>query len=148
MAREYSRKLFTATINGVDYTFSCHTTDTRNGFCHTCYDFASDRTSKVSYYNRTWECFEYETVLRRAIDKYPKAIREELHAQLIDSTRKAETERCERQIEQFKRLHEGLTDKQKEILAQAPPMQSEEDVQRTMGVMSIFNVLNNMDASK
>ena len=144
--RCYSQRLFTATINGTDYTFGCHTTDTRNGFCHTCYDYESDRTSKVSYYNRTWESFEYETVLRRAIEKYPKAIREQLHAILIEHKRQEEHEQCEAQVQRFKELHDGLTDKQKELLAQTPPMQSEEDMHRMMGIMGIMNIFNGMSA--
>lgn len=140
--RCYSQKLFTATIDGKDYTFGCHTTDTRNGFCHTCYDYAHDKTSKVSYYNRTWESFEYETVLRRAIEKCPKALREELTNQLIHHKRAEEHERCEKELERFKSLHEGLTDKQKQLLAEQPLMQSQEDVDRTMGMMAVMNIFN------
>ena len=142
--RIYSQKLFTATINGTDYTFGCHTTDTRNGFCHTCYDYTHDKTSKVSYYNRTWERFTYETVLRRAIEKCPKRLQQELTDQLIEGKAKAEHERCEAMVGRFKELHAGLTDKQKQLLAEQPPMQSEKDVQFTMGVMGAMNLLNAM----
>jgi hypothetical protein len=134
--------LFTATIDGKDYTFGCHTTDTRNGFCHTCYDYTHDKTSKVSYLNRTWESFEYETVLRRAIEKCPKALREELTNQLILHKRAEEHERCEKEFERFKSLHDGLTDKQKQLLAEQPPMQSQADVDRTIGVMAMMNMFN------
>ena len=41
-------------------------------------------------------------------------------------------------------VHAGLTDKQKQLLAEQPPMQSEKDVQFTMGVMGAMNLLNAM----
>ena len=146
--RCYSQKLFTATIDGKDYTFGCHTTDTRMGFCHTCYDYAHDKTSKASYYNRTWESFEYETVLRRAIEKCPKRLQQPLTDILIHKKVQEIHERCERDVERFKQLHAGLTDKQKELLAQAPPMQTEADMQSTMAVMGMMNVFNKMGATK
>ena len=144
MAKEYNRRLFTATIDGITYTFGCHTTNTRNGFCHTCYDYAHDKTSKCSYYNRTWECFEYETVLRRAIEKCPKHLQKPLTDILIERKRQQEHEEAEAFVERFKKLHDGLTDRQKEVLAQAPPMQSEEDAHRMMGIMGVMNVFNEM----
>lgn len=144
--RCYSQKLFTATIDGSTYTFGCHTTDTRNGFCHTCYDYAHDKTSKVSYYNRTWESFEYETVLRRAIEKCPKRLQQPLTDILIHKKEQEIHEQCEAQVQRFKELHDGLTDKQKELLAQTPPMQSEEDMHRMMGIMGMMNIFNGMNA--
>lgn len=144
MAREYSRRLFTATIDGTEYTFGCHTTNTRNGFCHTCYDYHGDRTSKVPYLNRTWESFEYETVLRRAIDKYPKNIREQLTKALIEKRVQQEREQAERDFQRFKQLHDGLTQQQKELLAQTPPMQTEEDMHSVMGIMGVMNVFNQL----
>lgn len=146
--RAYSQKTFSAMIGTDQINFFCETHNTRNGFCHVCYcpiqeDYSSKpSTTRISYLNRTWESFQYESVLRKAIDKFPKDVREDLTAQLIERTRKAEHERCERQIEQFKALHAGLTDRQKQLLAEQPPMQTEEDMHRTMGMMAIFNLLN------
>ena len=140
--RCYSQKVFTATIDGKDYTFGCHTTDTRNGFCHTCYDYAHDKTSKVSYINRTWERFKYETVLRRAIEKCPKRLQQPLTDILINKKSQEIHEQCERDVQRFKELHDGLTDKQKQLLAEQPPMQSQEDVDRTMGIMAVMNMFN------
>lgn len=151
--RSYSKQTFSATIDGKDYNFFCHTSDTKDGFCHTCWcpelEECSSRpsTTRISYYNRTWESFEYECVLRRAIEKFPKNLQQPLTDILIHKKTIEVHERCEKEIEQFKRLHAGLTDKQKELLAQAPPMQTEEDMHRTMGIMGIFNVFNQMSAS-
>lgn len=139
---------FVPELNDVLY-FHCWTTDTRYGFCHSCWCSELEGTSKasttkVSYYNRTWERFDYETVLRRAIEKFPKSIAKELHEQLIERKAKEVHEQCEKQIAAFKQLHAGLTDRQKEVLAQTPPMQSEEDMHRMMGIMGVMNVFNQM----
>jgi hypothetical protein len=56
-----------------DYEVVCNWVKTRNGFKHTaslCRNGSSICETKVCYLNRTWESFEYETVLKQVIDKY------------------------------------------------------------------------------
>ena len=101
-----------------------------------------------SHYPLDRESFEYETVLRRAIEKCPKRLQQPLTDILIHKKVQEIHERCERDVERFKQLHAGLTDKQKELLAQAPPMQTEADMQSTMAVMGMMNVFNKMGATK
>lgn len=143
-----NKQTFTATINGTNYYFRCHTTSTRSGFCHTCWCdqlnglTSKSDTTKISYYNRTWERFDYESVLNRAIDKFPKNMQAELREQIIERTARGEKERCDALFGKFKALHDGLTEHQKDVLSGMPPMQNEEDVRRTMGIMGIFNLLN------
>jgi len=48
----------------------CNSKKTRNGFKHEASLCRSGRdisTAKICYYNRTWEAFEYESVLRKII---------------------------------------------------------------------------------
>lgn len=73
MVKRYDFKNFNVGgENGFEAT--CYTTDTRNGFCHTCVvDGLTD--TKISYFNRTWETYDYETVLRVAIKKYNKVFK-------------------------------------------------------------------------
>lgn len=153
--REYNKETFSVFVPELndELYFHCWTTDQWDGFCHHCYCGALEETSRpattrVKYYNRTWESFRYESVLRRTIDKFPKRLQTFLREQLIERKSKAEHEKAEQEVEQFARLHEGLTDKQKELLAQAPPMQSEQDVKSMMSIMGMMNVLNNMGADK
>lgn len=58
------------TIN--NYTAEAWTENTRNGFrhCAKLYNKAGEllATAKKDYYNRTWEAFEYESVLHELID--------------------------------------------------------------------------------
>lgn len=145
-------KTFAAIINGESYFFHCYTTDTRNGFCHTCWCdqlnglTSKSDTTKVSYYNRTWESFPYETVLYRAIRKFPQAMQEELTKQIILHERQAEEERCDKMFGRFKELHDGLTDKQKQLLADTmPELRTEQDAQFAMGIMGAMNLLNSMN---
>lgn len=143
---------FVPELNDVLY-FHCWTTDTRCGFCHSCWCSELEGTSKaattkVSYYNRTWERFDYETVLRRAIEKFPKSIAKELHEQLIERKAKEESDKANAFVERFKALHDGLTDRQKEVLAQTPPMQTQEDADRMMGIMGVMNVFNQMEGTR
>ena len=58
--------------NNSEITFKCYTTWTRCGFCHTVVTWnpVKDITdTKVTYYNRTWEKFDYESALNNAIHK-------------------------------------------------------------------------------
>ena len=130
------------TTEGV-YTFYCYWTSTRQGFCHTCWCSNTDQTSKVSYLNRTWESYSYQTVLHRAWEKLPKKIREQLYA-WDDLKVTHDHEKYEKQFALFKELYSGLTDGQKKAMENVT-LQSEADVEHTMAVMKLANVLNIMN---
>lgn len=92
MAREYyNRKVFEASVNDRKFIFTCFGQNTNYGFRHVCFlgDIEQPQAykpiSKVRYYNRTWECFRYETVLIRAIEKLqePKEVRDKLYNKLL-----------------------------------------------------------------
>ena len=140
--KHYNCKEFTATVKGEEIRFKCYTNDTRNGFCHVVvcmnYDFPD---TKVSYMNRTWERFDYETALGRAIEKLPKALREPVRRQIIDGDAEAEHERAERMFSGFKRLHDGLSTENKARLAESGiVMQTEGDARAVMGLMALMTV--------
>ena len=92
----YDRQVFTTTINNIQYVFTCYTQNTSYGFRHICTEgfnntenvkcIKSDILSKCCYYNRTWECFRYQTVLRAAIDSLyiPKQDKELLKSIVCD----------------------------------------------------------------
>ena len=49
----------------------CETKNTRNGFKHVatlCRDGYNIATAKANYFNRTWESFTYETVLKKIVE--------------------------------------------------------------------------------
>ena len=47
----------------------CHTEDTRYGFRHLARISSSGDQAKVCYYNRTWEAWTYQSVIRTLADK-------------------------------------------------------------------------------
>jgi hypothetical protein len=48
----------------------CFTEDTRNGFKHVAIMEGTNENTSANYINRTWESFEYETVLNKLINEY------------------------------------------------------------------------------
>lgn len=70
--RNYDARNFYYRANDTDYTFVCSTTDTSTGFRHECTLYGESRLNgtfaKMSYQNRTWEAFEYQSVMLKAIE--------------------------------------------------------------------------------
>lgn len=70
MARKfYNHKYFQI---GQHLTAECDTQDTRSGFRHLCilrHNGAIVVNTKACYQNRTWESFDYQTVIQSAIDR-------------------------------------------------------------------------------
>lgn len=65
--------VFNAVVNGVKFEFLCEFRRTRNGFCHNVRTWKNDNylgLSRVSYLNRTWESFEFQSALNHACAKY------------------------------------------------------------------------------
>lgn len=124
----YGREVFEANVNGVNYVFTCYGQDTRYGFRHIVTRGYNDTTdascvrydiiAKACYYNRTWERFRYESVLRSAIEKVTKdeEIRKVLHNVIIEKKAKEEHEKCEAMFGAFKTLYDGLSDTNKDKL--------------------------------
>jgi hypothetical protein len=147
MSKQYNTQYFTAKVNGEEIEFRCYTTDTRNGFCHTAHYVGWDYSisdTKVSYLNRTWERFTYESVLKRAIGKLPADLQKEVYAQIIEGKAAEEEKRAEDMFNSFKTLHDGLSDENKERLANSGiEIHSESDARGVMGLMGLMNLMQN-----
>ena len=142
MSNHYNRAEFVAHVNGNEYRFEAYTTNTRNGFCHTVVSLDYNTTdTKVSYLNRTWERFRYETALSRAIDKLPKDVREAVRRQIIDGEAAEEEKKADAMLSSFKSLHDGLNEENKRRLADSGiSIQSEGDARAVMGLMAIMTL--------
>lgn len=142
---QYNVRYFSAKANGKEIEFRCYTTDTRSGFCHTAHYVGWDydlTDTKASYYNRTWERFDYESVLKRAIDKLPSEIRQQVYDQIIDGKAAEEEKKAEEQFEAFKNLHDGLSEENKERLANSGiEMHTESDMRGVMGLMALMSIM-------
>lgn len=58
-------------VNGNNYQFVNDSRSTRNGFAHDTTLFINDcehGRASCHYINRTWECYRYQTVMKRCID--------------------------------------------------------------------------------
>ena len=143
--KQYDIQYFTAKVNGKEIEFRCYTTNTRCGFCHTAHYVGWDydiNDTKVSYYNRTWERFEYESVLKRAIDKLPADIQKEVYAQIIEGKAAEEEKQAEEMVKSFEALHSALSAENKERLANSDiEIHSEEDAHAVMGLMALMNLM-------
>ena len=147
MARKfYGKTTFTAEVNGTKYVINCYGQDTNYGFRHVAFldkGYYEEQLAKACYYNRTWESFQYETVLSRAIEKLPKADQEQLRAILIDKTAQEEHERCEQDFKAFQSLYEKTSPQFKERMANSDIiMQNDSDVQLARGLMALDIIFN------
>lgn len=154
----YARELFTAEVNGKEYVFTCYTQNTSYGFRHVCFrgdinypQYAkSDLLSKASYYNRTWECFRYQTVLREAIQKLDvdKQTKEDLKTILIDREEIKRHEQAEKEVQAFKTLWDGLTEKNKQHVRNGLGdnlIQTGEQAKVVTSVMKMMTLFQNME---
>lgn len=70
--KSYDFRSFVHEVNFHNCEFICSTRNTRNGFAHDAHlivDGASwdNFDATCNYYNRTWERYEYQTVMRRLV---------------------------------------------------------------------------------
>lgn len=120
----YNRKTFEFTVNGEKIYFYCSTTYTKNGFCHHVYTVGGGKDyehSRVSYLNRTWESFEYETALFHAVDKFPKSMRVSLRLE-IQTVAKNEHEKAEAFCKAFQANFAALSTEQKKFVQEHTPV--------------------------
>ena len=144
MARKkYCRENFTAVVNGVEIRFSAWTTDTYSGFCETVSCDTHDITdTKVSWCGRSWQRFDYETALRKAIEKLPKELRKGAYRQLIDKKSAEEEEKAEAMVNRFQKIYNDCSPRQKEMLANSNiHMKSEEDVKSVEALMLLGQLM-------
>lgn len=120
----YNRKTFEFTVNGEKIYFYCSTTYTKKGFCHHVYTVGGGKDyehSRISYLNRTWESFEYETALFHAVDKFPKSMRVSLRLE-IQTVAKNEHEKAEAFFAAFRANFAALSTEQKKFVQEHTPV--------------------------
>ena len=132
--KRYNTKTFDFVVNGEHVYFTCDTTNTKNGFCH--HVFASGggkyyEHSRVSYLNRTWESFQYETALYHAIEKFSKSLREPLRLE-VEAVALDEHKKAERFIKAFEANFAALSDEQKKFVCDHTPEITNKDQAKTV----------------
>lgn len=142
MVKRYNRQIFSYTVNGAELGFIAYTTRTRCGFCHTVSSLDYPvRDTKVSYLNRTWERFDYETALKGMIRKFPKGMQEEMTRQLVERTAKEEHDKAATFLGNFERLYNGLSsDNKKQLAGSGIEIHTEGEARAVMGLMTIMSI--------
>lgn len=74
-------------IENTNVEFICETVDTRSGFAHVAEMYIGNDMypygkGRVNYYNRTWECWRYQTVCRRIVAEMLEGIEARLKSDL------------------------------------------------------------------
>lgn len=121
--KRYNSKTFEFTVNGEVIRFYCDTTDTKNGFCHHVFVDGGGKDyehTRVSYFNRTWEAFEYESALKSAAAKFRKSLREPLRLE-IQAISLNEHEKAEKFIQAFQANFALLSTEQKKFVRDHTP---------------------------
>lgn len=121
--KRYNHKDFEFTVNGERINFYCWTTDTKNGFCHHVWAVGGGKDyehTRVSYFNRTWESFQYETALLHAVEKFPKNLRAPLRLE-IQAVAKNEHEKAEAFCAAFAANFAALSTEQKKFVQEHTP---------------------------
>lgn len=135
--KRYNTKTFDFVVNGEHVYFTCDTTNTKNGFCH--HVFASGggkyyEHSRVSYLNRAWESFEYETALLHAVDKFPKSMRVPLRLE-IQAVAQNEHEKAEAFCKAFAANFAALSTEQKKFVQDHTPVIINMDQAKTVNAV-------------
>lgn len=140
MVKRYGQETFRCENNGVAIQFNCYTTNTRNGFCHHAVCSWNDAHTRLSYSNRTWERFRYETVLLYAIKKLPKEMQEFVKSVIIDGKAEQARQEAESFISAFKREYNKATPQMKKALEKVN-IQTPEQAKQVLAITSVFNLM-------
>lgn len=122
--KRYNIKTFDFVVNGEHIYFTCSTTNTKNGFCHHVFAIGGGKDyehTRVSYINRTWESFQYETALLSAVAKFRKSLREPLRLE-IQAVAKNEHEKAEAFFAEFRANFAALSTEQRKFVQEHTPV--------------------------
>lgn len=128
-------------VNGQPLSITCDKTYTRDGFCHHAFlygcGFYHEHT-RVKYYNRTWERFTYESVLRAAVRKLPKEYRAPLELE-IDTIATDAAAKADAFLQAFRRNYSALSDEQKDFLrAHTPHLETPDQAKAVAGTVALM----------
>lgn len=135
--------------NGTEIEVRCSTQNTRMGFRHVAraHYNGRDYTSTISYLNRTWESFKYESVLKRLANKMAGSDDKNLKAfnDTLGSKAKAVHEECERWLNNFKKDYDALSDDTKKRLANSDiHITSTEQAESVMKTAKVFDAIKEL----
>lgn len=147
MAKIYNYQTFTFIVNGEPVAIYCDTTHVQTGFLHHAYLCGFGRNfehSRIKYYNRTWEAFNYESVCKAAAAKLKKADREALLLE-IETYRNNEREKYKKLFAAFEHNYKALSTEQKDFLKKhTPQIETENQTRAVASVVGFMALMNNL----
>lgn len=120
-----TQNFYFTTLTGEDVMIHCETYEHQTGWGHRatiCYigNNYLQFTKRQTYYNRTWECFTYETVIHKVLNAYfnSKTEKNELAfiMKQVDAIAQHEHEKAAAWCEAFTKKYNALSDETKDML--------------------------------
>lgn len=142
MSKEF--KFVTKRNNEV--VINCEVYETRQSWGHRCKVYIDGQywdSYKIRYYNRTWERFEFESLLDKAIHAiYGQGYDAKFLEDQVDMIAKKTREECDAWFNTFKKSYDALSDTTKNHLANANiEITSKEQADAVMKTSQAFDVL-------
>lgn len=149
--KNYEKYGFT-TLETENYRAFCNVYNNRSGFVHECRlepkkaiqlkngGFLTATTAKCQYYNRTWESYEFQSVILKACESLPKKEREQAKDEFEHYGEEKNRELAQK-LESFKENFNSLTDKQKEIFKNVT-VENEEQFNQVCGITAMLSLFN------
>ena len=133
-------------LNGENISCDCYSYNNRSGFVEAVDVFKNGayiESAKIQYYNRSWQSFEYESVLYKVINKIYNLKADRNCLQFIEKQIKAiarrEAEACQKWLKDFERAYNKLDEKTKEAIAKSEI--TVENVKQADAVKSVIECL-------
>ena len=105
-------KLVKKNIRGTEYTFVNRTWSNSSGWGHETTLFKNNvemNSRKVRYYNRTWECYEYQSCMLGCVSELIEQLLDELKNKFKEEKQITRlTKKFETQFENYKNENEEL----------------------------------------
>lgn len=145
MAKIFNKQTFTFIVNGQPVAIYCDTTHVNTGYLHHAYLCGFGRNfehSRIKYINRTWESFNYESVLKAAAAKLKKADRDTLLLE-IEMYKNNEREKYKKLLPAFEQNYKSLSTEQKDFIKEhTPHIETVNQARAVAGVVGCLAVMN------
>ena len=134
---------------GTSIEVVCFSKSTRSGFSHNARAFYNEvrYDAKINYLNRTWESFDFESVLYKIAEKIAGKNKDRYDAFVACIKKRAQDEKeaCDAWFNGFKARYEKLSDGAKKMLADSDIMlETQEQAETVMNTCEVLDVVKGL----
>lgn len=120
------------TLNGEDVLINCWTYSYSRGWGHrACLVYVGDRfinaEKRITYYNRTWEAFKYESMLYKMIYTYFNKVDQKFLKMQVQAIADNEAAQAEAWFNSFVKKYNALSDSTKEKIKNSDVLLNSKD---------------------